>query len=210
MPKNRVVQEIKPMSEKSFDVGSFVGDILGIVGDVGMNLYNAKVMKDINEQNHDWALQAENRERAYNSPEQQMLRLKKAGLNPNLIYGSGASTGNLNARTATAEAPQMSLSFLDRLRAAREMKLQNKQMENIEAQTKLTETKTDIADAEARIAKHDANVIESRPGVSSKEDGVDSIVKDLADAAKHGASKVGKLIGKIPLLRDVREWWFEE
>lgn len=210
MPKNRVVQEIKTMSEKSFDVGSFVGDVLGIVGDVGMNLYNAKVMKDINEQNHDWALQAENRERAYNSPKQQMLRLKEAGLNPNLIYGSGASTGNLNARTATAEAPQMNLSFLDRLRAAREMKLQDEQMKNLDAQTKLTETKTEIADAEARIAKHDADVVEDRKGVTSKESAKESIYKDLTGAAKRGLSKVGKLVGKIPVLRDVREWWYED
>lgn len=210
MPKNRVVQEIKTMSEKSFDVGSFVGDVLGIVGDVGMNLYNAKVMKDINEQNHDWALQAENRERAYNSPKQQMLRLKEAGLNPNLIYGSGASTGNLNARSATAEAPQMSLSFLDRLRAAREMKLQNKQMENIDAQTKLTETKTDIADAEARIAKHDADVVTGRPGVTSKEGGVEGVVKDISGIGHRALHKAGELIGKIPILRDVREWWYED
>lgn len=31
---------------------------------------------------------------AYNSPEQQMARYQAAGLNPNLIYGSGSSAGN--------------------------------------------------------------------------------------------------------------------
>lgn len=35
---------------------------------------------------YDWAQQ-----NAYNSPEQVMARLKAAGLNPNLVYGSGAS-----------------------------------------------------------------------------------------------------------------------
>lgn len=35
-----------------------------------------------------------NLENEYNSPKQQMERLKEAGLNPNLVYGSGSVTGN--------------------------------------------------------------------------------------------------------------------
>lgn len=38
----------------------------------------------------------------YNSPINQMLRLKDAGLNPNLVYGSGSVAGN----TATASQPK--------------------------------------------------------------------------------------------------------
>lgn len=37
----------------------------------------------------DWEVQ-----NAYNSPEQQMARLKAAGLNPNLVYGTGAATSS--------------------------------------------------------------------------------------------------------------------
>lgn len=36
-------------------------------------------------------------ERAYNSPAAQMSRLQEAGLNPNLIYGSGNVTGNTSS-----------------------------------------------------------------------------------------------------------------
>lgn len=35
-----------------------------------------------------------NRQNAYNSPTEQMERLKAAGLNPNLLYGNGADAGN--------------------------------------------------------------------------------------------------------------------
>lgn len=41
-----------------------------------------------------------NAQNAYNSPEEVMQRYEDAGLNPNLIYGSGSGTGNL------AEMPQ--------------------------------------------------------------------------------------------------------
>jgi len=43
--------------------------------------------------------EAWNRQNEYNSPQAQMGRLKEAGLNPNLIYGSGAATSTGNAST---------------------------------------------------------------------------------------------------------------
>lgn len=41
------------------------------------------------------------KQNAYNSPLQQMERLKEAGLNPNLVYGNGATTtaGSINSQT---------------------------------------------------------------------------------------------------------------
>lgn len=41
---------------------------------------------------NDWNLQQWNRENEYNSPLEQMKRLEAAGLNPNLVYGNGATT----------------------------------------------------------------------------------------------------------------------
>lgn len=38
-----------------------------------------------------------NMQNSYNSPEQQMQRLKAAGLNPNLVYGSGSAAGNTSS-----------------------------------------------------------------------------------------------------------------
>lgn len=53
-------------------------------------IYNAAIASYQN----DLALQNWNRENAYNSPEAQMQRYLAAGLNPNLVYGAGASSGN--------------------------------------------------------------------------------------------------------------------
>jgi hypothetical protein len=39
-----------------------------------------------------WNLQQWNRENEYNHPTAQMSRLRSAGLNPNLVYGSGTQT----------------------------------------------------------------------------------------------------------------------
>lgn len=50
-----------------------------------------------------------NRQNMFNSPEEQMRRLKQAGLNPNLVYGDGA-VGNSGAPVKSAEynAPNLS------------------------------------------------------------------------------------------------------
>lgn len=57
----------------------------------GLNyLFNRKLAK----YQYELDQQAIDRQNAYNSPIQQMARYKEAGLNPNMIYGSGGSAGN--------------------------------------------------------------------------------------------------------------------
>lgn len=43
---------------------------------------------------------------AYNDPSQQMIRLKNAGLNPNLVYGSGSVAGNTTGNLPKYNAPK--------------------------------------------------------------------------------------------------------
>lgn len=64
----------------------------------GINLQN-EANRQLAEYQNEWNLAQWNRENEYNSPEQQLARLKAAGLNPNLAYNM-ATTGNAN------ESPQ--------------------------------------------------------------------------------------------------------
>lgn len=57
----------------------------------GWSLDQAKKMSDYQ---YGKDLDMWNRNNAYNSPMEQMARLKAAGLNPNLVYGSGGVSGN--------------------------------------------------------------------------------------------------------------------
>lgn len=54
-----------------------------------------------------------NAQNEYNTPENQMLRLKEAGLNPNLIYGTGAkgATGNATGQLPKYNAPTIKKQF---------------------------------------------------------------------------------------------------
>lgn len=159
---------------------SFVGDIIGGAANVFSSVYNAKSLERINERNIREARAAEEREREYNAPKAQMERLKDAGLNPNLIYGSGASTGNLNANYAESTAPQINASVkadpLELMRQVQELK------NSKETGRALT--------AQADIAEHDASVVKSRPGVKSNEGAVDSIGRDIVGSVKAVGSNV--------------------
>lgn len=64
--------------------------------------------------NHQFELNKQqwNAENEYNSPGAQMQRLKNAGLNPNLVYGSGAVTGN-----TTTQGPRAQFTHVDRNQA---------------------------------------------------------------------------------------------
>ena len=63
-------------------IGAFAGGALNKFVDLGINMIGAKYANDLNMKN--WYRQME-----YNAPIAQLARLREAGLNPNLIYGSG-------------------------------------------------------------------------------------------------------------------------
>lgn len=65
------------------------------------NEYNARMQSQQNAYNLDmW-----NKQNDYNSPAAQLQRYKDAGLNPNLIYGNGASSAG-NAAAIQTESPK--------------------------------------------------------------------------------------------------------
>lgn len=78
----------------------------------------------------------------YNSPQEQMKRLKEAGLNPNLVYGNGATQSadavrSSDAKSWNPDTPQFDLGAVAStgLGAYYDMQLKEAQVNNIEAQT---------------------------------------------------------------------------
>jgi len=82
-------------------------DLIGnAVGNATTNSANRKLA----EYSYQKDLEQWNRANEYNSPVKQMERLSQAGLNPNLVYGGGSSTGN----TTTATSPRYNPPTIDR------------------------------------------------------------------------------------------------
>lgn len=70
--------------------------------------YN-QAQRDLAEYQNDYNYQLWQENNEYNSPEQQMNRLEAAGLNPNLIYGSGSSVGNTSGPAPEAVKPDLTM-----------------------------------------------------------------------------------------------------
>jgi len=86
----------------------------------------------------DWNMQNQ-----YNSPKEQMMRFKEAGLNPNLIYGQGNS-GNQSS-PASYQAPRLNYQFdpFDMpqvLQPFQDYQMRAAQIDNVKASTESTRT----------------------------------------------------------------------
>lgn len=82
----------------------------------------------------------------YNAPDAQMMRLQGAGLNPNLVYGSGA-VGNQSGPAPQYRAPSVDLTYKpmqipEILGQYQNFQMRQAQIDNVKAQTENTHART--------------------------------------------------------------------
>lgn len=98
--------------------------ILGAVGGLASNIFNIAEQRRTNRQSMDFSremwekqgqreLQFWNLQNAYNDPKAQMARLEAAGLNPNLVYGNGATTQAASLSPKSAGSASINPARLD-------------------------------------------------------------------------------------------------
>lgn len=90
--------------------GIGLGPIAAGLGSAGLDfatsIMNRNAQKKINSQNISNSWDMWNANNSYNDPSAQMERFRKAGLNPNLIYGSGSgSAGNASGSLPVSQSP---------------------------------------------------------------------------------------------------------
>lgn len=111
------------------------------------NIFQNRQNRELAQQGQEFEKQMWSKTNEYNSPEQQMIRLKAAGLNPNLVYGTGNVSGQTSspaprAHVATVKnvmegaQPINSLSMLSQYQDIKNKQITN---DNIRANTELTE-----------------------------------------------------------------------
>lgn len=90
-----------------------------------------------------------NRNNEYNSPVLQMQRLRSAGLNPNMVYGSGSVAGNTSSQIPRFQAPHVNdagirtpFDIPAAIGAYQDFKMRQAQIDNVRAQEENTRAKT--------------------------------------------------------------------
>ena len=134
--------------------GSLAGSMIGANAQRQANIQNMQLAKyqnnwqtAENEKAYARSVEMWNMQNQYNSPTAQMSRLRQAGLNPNLVYGSGV-TGNsagsapqyqpAKIQRATMEPYRgWNLGLSDAVSMYMAMRQNKAQVENMEAQSKL-------------------------------------------------------------------------
>lgn len=117
----------------SLIIPAAIGAAGSIASNVAQNIGNKKSQKRAQE----WNLQQWHRQNAYNDPRQQIDRLKKAGLNPNLIYGTSptSAVGNAGAIPAAKAADYSFENPLQHLSSYANFSVQQAQTDNLHAQS---------------------------------------------------------------------------
>lgn len=128
--------------------------IAGLVTAIGSKIADARAQKKQNEANQQLAkysyqmdADAVAKQNAYNSPAMQMSRYQDAGLNPNLIYGSGQASAGLQNTTPRYQTPDVQYKgFMpnvpDMLGMYQDFQMKAAQIDNVKSQTENTRSRT--------------------------------------------------------------------
>lgn len=186
-------------------VGGIISGVGSLLGGLGSSAMNDKAVRDTNKANMEiakyqaqWQQQENekayqrslnmwNLQNEYNSPTQQMARIRAAGLNPNLVYGNGV-TGNSSGSTPQYEpakfnAPTMqayrgwNLGISDAISQFLAYRTAKAQVDNMEAQNSLIRQQT------ATEATKQANIAAS----TSRSEFDLNMAKELKDVSVSSA-----------------------
>jgi len=124
-------------------IGSAVGGAFGYFGQKEANKTNIKLAEQARQ--HDISMW--NAQNAYNTPAMQMQRMKEAGLNPNLVYGSGAAQTTAGS-PPKAPVPQVDnemaslaqMSLTPMISLYQDWQVKKAQIDNLEAETRSKQT----------------------------------------------------------------------
>jgi len=154
-------------------IGGIIGGASNIVsGSIQAKTarYNTERTIQANKQLSEYAyskdLEMWNKGNEYNSPAAQMERLKAAGLNPNLVYGSGSVAGNASGSLPLYNAPTVKYDYKppvdwgNVLSSFQDVQLKQAQIDNVKAQTEGVNLSNQLKgyDAEAMRALIESNI----------------------------------------------------
>lgn len=191
---------------KSFggSLGSIAGGLIGgpagaaVGGMIGNSLsdYSANSMAQ------DAATQAYNRNIAlwnmnnqYNSPVEQMKRLREAGLNPNLVYGNGSVVGNTSGQAAGATpygvTKNSRQSLVDELAQTQVLESNEVNIENKKAETANIIRQNELLAAQIdKIYAEIGNLGQQGIALTRENDFYDSLGKLFSPAGSSAGSKL--------------------
>lgn len=142
----------------------FFSGVTDLVNGYVNNYYNKKAAK----KQFDYQMAMWEANNAYNTPAEQMKRLREAGLNPNLVYGGGSATHTATMASAPKVEPGRFGFNSDSILKHQQSDIFNKELLNLEETNKLIKAQTLAQLAAAGKSKADADKSEADAEVKTK------------------------------------------
>lgn len=143
-------------------LAAIIGAGASLAGGVMNQIFADKAAKNAYQRQLDFW----NKQNEYNLPANQMQRLEAAGLNPNLVYGNGATTMSAQLSSVKSSSPELGSGIAAAGNIVAQTALLNAQRKNIEADTELKKQETQKKESETNINRFDLENI--RPAVLKK------------------------------------------
>lgn len=151
--------------------GSLIGSGVSTAGSMFGSLTGNRSTRELSREIRKWNLEQWHRQNEYNTPTNQLKRMREAGLNPQLMYGQG-SPGNADA-VRSVGAPRMSgIDIGDPIGTFYDLKAKSAQVRNIEADAEMNE-------ANARYASERADLLIRQLGHNTSTSESESTIKYL-------------------------------
>lgn len=138
----------------SIAAGALVGGATSFFGQRSANRTNI----DLANQANQFEVDMWNKNNLYNNPVEQMKRLKEAGLNPNLIYGSGSSAVGISnsipkphVAQVSNELQSLSTVIPSIIGAYQDYKLKEAQIDNVKSNTAINNKKKNLLDIDQSL-----------------------------------------------------------
>lgn len=156
---------------------------------IGANLASTLVTNEYNrrqqERQNKWNLQMWNLQNQYNSPLEQMKRLRSAGLSPDMMYGANSQNMGNASSTAQgtnpipAQAPQIDPMMFQQIELMKAQKYKTlMEGDNVDKQNKILD-ETGLRKAMAEVGYTEQQIKESMEKVNLMHDQQDQIKKNI-------------------------------
>jgi len=145
-----------------FPVEALIGAGSGLLGGIMNQIFADKSAKKAYQRQLDFW----NKQNDYNLPVNQMKRLEAAGLNPNLVYGSGATTMSAQLSSVRPSSAEIGSGIAAAGNLVAQTALLKAQKANIEADTELKKTEARKKGTDADLNEYDLNNL--RPAMLKK------------------------------------------
>lgn len=204
-PSAAPVTEVTNVRKKIDPVtGSIITGAIGTLGNLIMNYSNNRANDRRQQEAYEQNLRMWHMQNEYNSPASQIARLKAAGLNPNLIYGSPDNTAQSPPAKGVSEgkAGQVDpMLAMNAVQIASQIKLQDAQAKDLIASAALKEEQVNTEKSEQNYFESYSRFAESS---ANEKDEIVSEMQQMFD------TKFDKLTEEVNLLRTENKAKFEE